>query len=60
MSTPAAQDDSYPASWRPREAPPFDEPEPEPKLEPLAMELHAAAMSDDEWAAFVKRARGDH
>ena len=22
------------------------------------MELHAAAMSDDEWAAFVKRARG--
>jgi hypothetical protein len=47
----------YPDSWRPRGAPP-QEPEPEqPKLEPLAMELHAAAMTDDEWAAFVKRAR---
>jgi hypothetical protein len=52
-------DDSYPSSWRPSWAPPFDEqPEPEPELEPLAMELHAAAMSDDEWQAFVKRARG--
>ena len=49
MSTPAAQDDSYPASWRPKGAPPF-EPAPEPEAKPLEMELHAAAMSDDEWA----------
>jgi hypothetical protein len=51
-------DSSYPSSWRPAWAPPFDEPEPEPKLELLEMELHCAAMTSDEWAAFVKRARG--
>jgi hypothetical protein len=52
-------DDRYPEAWRPSGAPPFDEPaEPEPQLKPLEMELHAAAMSDEEWAAFVKRARG--
>jgi hypothetical protein len=52
-------DDSYPARWRPRGAPPFEEPaEPEPQVEPLAMELHAASLSEDEWQAFVKRARG--
>jgi hypothetical protein len=56
MST--EQTTRYPDSWRPREAPPFDEPEPEPKLKPLEMELHAAAMPDEEWQAFVKRARG--
>jgi hypothetical protein len=48
----------YPDSWRPKGAPPFDEPDPLPALEPLAMELHAAAMSDEEWEAFVKRTRG--
>ena len=50
----------YPAAWRPRGAPPFEPVEPEPALQPLAMELHAAAMSDEEWQAFVKRARGGH
>ena len=60
MTTPAPTDDRYPDSWRPRGAPVFEpETEPEPQLQPLAMELHAAAMSDAEWAAFVKRARGD-
>ena len=52
-------DDSYPESWRPKGAPAFDEPAPTPETKPLEMELHAAAMSDDEWAAFVQRARGD-
>lgn len=42
---------------QPRDAPPFEEPEPETKLEPLAMELHAAAMTDEQWSAFVNRAR---
>jgi hypothetical protein len=51
-------DDSYPSSWRPAGAPPFNEPEPEPAVEPLAMEVAAAAMTDDEWQAFVQRARG--
>jgi hypothetical protein len=53
-------DDRYPEAWRPKGAPPFDEPEPEPepKLKPLEMELTAAAMSDEEWAAFVRRTRG--
>jgi hypothetical protein len=52
-------DDRYPEAWRPREAPPFDEPaEPEPQLKPLEMELVAAAMTDAQWSAFVKRARG--
>jgi hypothetical protein len=46
----------YPAAWRPRGAPPFEPVEPDPQPEPLAMELHAAAMSDEEWQAFVKRA----
>jgi hypothetical protein len=50
----------YPDSWRPRGAPDFEpEPEPESMLRPLEMELHAAAMSDEQWAAFVKRARGN-
>jgi hypothetical protein len=48
----------YPDSWRPRGAPDFEPEEPEPQLAPLAMELHCASMSDEEWAAFVKRARG--
>jgi len=46
----------YPDSWRPRGAPEF-EPEPEPDVRPLEMELRAAAMTEDEWQAFVKRAR---
>jgi hypothetical protein len=50
-------DDSYPSQWRPAGCPPFDEPAPKPEVEPLAMELHAAAMTDEEWSAFVKRAR---
>jgi hypothetical protein len=45
----------YPASWRPPGAPPFPEPEAKPEIEPLAAELHAAAMDDEQWAAFVKR-----
>jgi len=48
----------YPSAWRPAGAPPFPEPEPVPQLKPLEMELVAAAMSDEEWATFVKRARG--
>ena len=53
-------DDSYPEQWRPRGAPPFEEPAPtEPALKPLEMELAAAAMDDAEWAAFVRRSRGD-
>ena len=51
-------DDRYPEAWRPRGAPAFEEPEPDPQLKPLEMELHAAAMTDDQWSAFVKRARG--
>ena len=27
-------DDRYPEAWRPRGAPPFEEPEPEPQVEP--------------------------
>ena len=39
--------------------PPLEpEPEPESQLRPLEMELHCAAMSDEEWAAFTRRARG--
>jgi|KBSSwiStaDraftv2_1062776.scaffolds.fasta_scaffold2549647_2 hypothetical protein len=49
----------YPDSWKPKGAPAFDEPEPGPELQPLEMELAAAAMSDDEWTQFVARARGD-
>ena len=53
-------DDSYPEQWRPAGAPPFEEPTPtEPALKPLEMELAAAAMSDAEWATFVRRSRGD-
>ena len=51
---------AYPDAWRPAGAPPFDEPAPtEPALKPLEMELACAAMSDAEWAAFVRRSRGD-
>ena len=40
MTTPAPTDDRYPDSWRPRGAPVFEpETEPEPQLQPLAMEL---------------------
>jgi len=45
----------YPESWRPRGAPDFEPEEPESELAPLAMELHAAQMSDSEWAQFTKR-----
>jgi hypothetical protein len=49
----------YPESWKPRGAPDFEPEEPEPSaLKPLEMELAAAAMSDEEWAVFVRRARG--
>jgi hypothetical protein len=49
----------YPEAWRPKNAPAFEpEPEPESVLRPLEMELAAAAMSDEEWAAFVRRSRG--
>lgn len=51
-------DDRYPDSWRPKGAPPFDQPEPEPELRPLAMELAAASMNEAEWQAFVERAQG--
>jgi hypothetical protein len=47
----------YPDSWRPKDAPAFD-PEPEPQVEPLATEIAVAAMSDEEFAAFTRRARG--
>ena len=48
----------YPDAWKPRGATDFD-PKPGPSaLKPLEMELAAAAMSDEEWSAFVKRARG--
>lgn len=57
MTTPP--DDRYPDSWRPTGAPAFTEPEPDEfALKPLAMELAAASMSDSEWQAFAKRARG--
>jgi hypothetical protein len=49
-------DSSYPEAWRPAWAPKQPEPD-KPEAEPLAMELAAAAMTDDEWAKFVKRAR---
>ena len=40
--------------------PPLEpEPEPESVLRPLEMELACAAMSDAEWAAFVRRSRGN-
>ena len=51
-------DDRYPEQWRPRGAPPFEDPEPETKLEPLAMELHIASLSDEEFSALTKRTRG--
>jgi len=52
-------DDRYPEAWRPKGAPPLEpQPEPEPQLKPLEMELAAASMSDEQWQAFVKRARG--
>jgi hypothetical protein len=47
----------YPDSWRPRNAPAF--PEEEPKIEPsLQMDLHIAALSDEEFDRMVKRTRG--
>jgi hypothetical protein len=49
---------AYPSSWKPKGAPAFDEREPEPQLEPLGMELAAAAMTDDEFDAFTRRVRG--
>jgi hypothetical protein len=48
----------YPDAWKPRGAPDFEPEEPESQLKPLEMELAAAAMSDEEWAAFTRRARG--
>ena len=56
MTTPEPVE--YPEAWRPRGAPPFPKSEPEPEVEPLAMTLAAAAMSDSEWEAFVRTARG--
>jgi hypothetical protein len=52
-------DDSYPESWRPSGAPPFNEPESDPAPAPLAMELHVGAMTDEEFESFVRRARGN-
>lgn len=49
-TAPEPVDDSYPASWRPREA--------RERLDRTEMELAAGAMSDDQWAEFVSRARG--
>jgi hypothetical protein len=47
----------YPGGWHPKWAPPQDSP-PEPIQPSLQMDLAAAAMTDDEWTAFVRRARG--
>jgi hypothetical protein len=49
-----AVDDSYPSSWKPREARERDR-----ALDPTAMELTVSAMSDSEFQAFVQRTRGD-
>jgi hypothetical protein len=53
MTTPAAQDDSYPASWRPKGAPPFDD-----KPEPTEAEKFLAGLSDEEFTALTARVRG--
>jgi hypothetical protein len=47
----------YPDSWRPKGAPEIDDPEPEPQVEPLAMEIAVSAMSDEEFERLVQRAR---
>jgi hypothetical protein len=60
MTEQPIDDSSYPSEWRPAWVP-KPEPAPDkPEAEPLAMELHVAAMTDDEFEAFVKRARGGH
>ena len=51
-------DDRYPEAWRPAWAPEFPEPEPESKLEPLAVEVWLASLSEDELEATLQRARG--
>ena len=57
MSTPEPVE--YPEAWRPSWAPPFPEPaEPDSKLQPLEVELHIAALSDQEFADLTRRARG--
>lgn len=47
-------DDRYPESWKPDYIKERDA-----RVDMTAMEMHAAAMSDEEWAAFTRRARGD-
>jgi hypothetical protein len=48
----------YPTRWRPKDAPPFPEPEPAPELEPLAAELWLASLDQNEFDAVIKRTRG--
>jgi hypothetical protein len=52
MTTPEPIDDSYPASWRPRGAPPF-----EPEIEPTAAEAWLASLTDEEFFTMTKRVR---
>jgi len=60
MTTSEPAPTAYPSSWWKPGMPPLEpEPEPESVLRPLEMELHAAAMSEQEWEQFVKRSRGD-
>jgi hypothetical protein len=53
MTTPAAQDDSYPESWRPKWVRPFDD-----KPEPTAAEKFLVGLSDDEFTKLTARVRG--
>jgi hypothetical protein len=51
--------DPYPRAWRPSWAPEFEEPkEVEPEIQPLAAEIWLASLSDEEFTAVTKRARG--
>jgi hypothetical protein len=54
MTTTEPTDDSYPASWRPREAVERDR-----ALDPTEAELWLGSLSPAELQATLKRARGD-
>jgi hypothetical protein len=55
MTTPATEPvgDPYPASWRPKEAPPF-----ESAFEAPAVEAWLASLSTEEFVLLCNRARG--
>jgi hypothetical protein len=54
--TSAAGPTAYPSGWRPKGAPPPDEP---PNVEALALAIDAylSALTDEEFAALVERVR---